>query len=265
MKTLLDSLSLEADSNHKVGVWKPIHIEHTATFEAINLPSRRYSKPLPDLAQWFVADVLNVPLDSIGTQLMTYHDLHLKATAVKPNLSVVEELNRLIDANCHPGVAPAIKETVKKAQEAAIAAAVEKATSEILSNRALISSDGNDSAPTYPYNPNKRQHQSNTIEPQKDYQQLAKKKGLSKQEAVALCVEAYEDVLTQVGEGKTFDGTAGFKNWAYRAATVVDCVRKCHGNCQASFAAANPTFTISRFKKCAAGATHGGSYGTGTE
>jgi hypothetical protein len=265
MKTLLDSLSLDsADSNQKVGVWKPIHIEHTTTFEAINLPSQRYIKPLAELAEWYVAHVLNVPLSSIGTPLMTYHELHRKATVIKPDLSVAEELRRLIDANCHAGVAPIIKETIKKLQEDAIAAAVEKATNEVLRNAALISSEQNDAtaAPTCPYNPSKRPRQHNTLEPMKDYQQLAKKKGLLKQEAVALCVEAYEDLKAQVGEGKTFNGTAGFKNWAYRAAKVADCVRNCHGNCQESFLIANPTFTISRFRNCAAGKEHTGSYET---
>jgi hypothetical protein len=108
----------------------------------------------------------------------------------------------------------------------------------------------------------KRSRQDNAIEPVKDYQDLAKKKRLSKQEVVTLCVEAYDDVKAQVVEGKTWNGTAGFKNWAYRAAKVVDCVRNCHGNCQESFLAANPSFTISRFRRCAAGKEHTGSYGT---
>jgi hypothetical protein len=267
MKTLIECLSLDAaDSNQRVGVWKAIHIEHSTKFDSINLASQRYTKPLPELAEWYVAHVLNVPLSSIGTHLMTYHELHRLATAIRPDLSVADELNQLIDANCIAGVATVIKGAILRAQEAKIADAVEKATNELLRNMALHSlrpAAAAAEAPAHPHNPpNKRSRQDNSIEPLKDYQQLAKKKGLSKQDAVALCVEAYDDVKTQVTEGKTFNGTAGFKNWAYRAAKVVDCVHNCHGNCQDSFLAANPNFTISRFKNCAAGIQHTGSYGT---
>ena len=264
MKVLLDSLSLDsASSNQSVGVWKPIHIEHITAFETLKLGKDQYVKPLRELAEWYVVHTLKLSLDSV--QSMSYHDLHHRATAIKPDLSLGDELRLLIDANCHPGVALAIKDTIKKMQEAAIAAAVQKATDEVIKNMALhLSSVPADAAAarTCPDNPNKRSREDNAIEPMKDYQQLAKKKRLSKQEAVTLCVEAYQDVKAQVVEGKTWNGTAGFRNWAYRAAKVVDCVRNCHGNCQESFVAANPSFTISRFGCCAAGTTHTGSYGT---
>ena len=56
-------------------------------------------------------------------------------------------------------------------------------------------------APISPDNHNKRSRQDTTIEPRKDYQLLAMKNGLSKQEAATLCVEANKNVKTQVVEG----------------------------------------------------------------
>ena len=129
MKTLLESLSLDAaDSNQRVGVWDPIHIVHTDTFEGLNLASQRNTKPLRELDEWYVAHVLNVPLNSIGTHLVTYHELHRLATAIQPDLSVANKLNQLIDSNRLAGVAPVIKAAIIESQKAAIADAVEKAT-----------------------------------------------------------------------------------------------------------------------------------------
>jgi len=162
----------------------------------------------------------------------------------------------MIDKNCAPGIARAMKEQLKRAQEAITAAALERRTVEMINNQVSI---GTEELPTY--EPNKRPRQENSVLPKRDYQTEAKPltKNNKGKELVALCVEAFEDIQEQVANGATLNG-APIKAWAYRAAKIVDCVRNCHDNDQESFLLANAHFKLASFKHCAAGETHSASY-----
>ena len=155
----------------------------------------------------------------------SYYELFNKACSFKPKSTVAEDLAKLIDNNCQPGVAALIKQTVQQALDAKVAEAVEKAKKDALSvvvaNRVSIGSEDSELL----VDSNKRRR-TNAVVPSKDYQALAKSvKGKSKQDKTKLaelCAEAVKDIKEQMEQGQLLDGP--FKNWAHRARDARDAV-----------------------------------------
>jgi hypothetical protein len=71
---------------HRVGRWEPIHMTALPSFDSLPLESRKYQKPLPALARWFVDKMCDG-----YTNDFSILRIHEKATGYKPALSLEEK------------------------------------------------------------------------------------------------------------------------------------------------------------------------------
>ena len=248
------------DTRHRVSEWQPIHIKTLDTFAALNIPSKRYIKPLVELADWYVFDKLNVPNDGTFGRL-TFLQIHERACAFVPDLASDEKLHKLLEQYLPAVALPTALSLINKSAQNQVIQAVKHNTeiqqaavaTAILPAAATPSPSSSEQNKCRKYNPEE------IVQCSKDYQKEANKLSVSKSKAqlLDLLQKAVQEILEQKQHGKVLQDP--LKTWAYKAGKVVKCLQACHSNNKESFLQANSSFTVSRFK-CSHGEAHSFSF-----
>jgi integrase len=243
LKTLLDNMGGHNPillERHRVGDWKGIAIDVVFHWSTINDMSKRNQRPLPQLAQYYLREVLQVHDDT----RLSLREIHERATKyVRPETKMEEKMKQL-KARVDPEAFEWIEEVVQLAGQ-------KRAREE--AGPAPSMTDGM----ATPASKKAKTGSISVSKLSKDYQGLVanrEAKKLTREEIVSLCVEATEEakkcIINEEGKsiGKLVDP---LKTFIYsRAAKVAQCVRVHHEGNVESFVEANPSFVVSRFGKC---------------
>ena len=80
------------ESLHAVSKWRPIHVEQTASMNAIITDSVRWQKPIDQLSAWYVRDILGIQVEAGGITPQFMMNCALRNTAGKSPLEKLREL-----------------------------------------------------------------------------------------------------------------------------------------------------------------------------
>jgi hypothetical protein len=225
------------DPSQKVGPYMPIYIKTLASLSSISneddVTNEAYSQTLDHLASWYVGTVLGVPnttdLSSIVSELCE--------KACQP--TVVEDADtELIYESMREHLPPGIYTWMKN----------------ILDRKLVNNSVArlNTSVAVAPVSP----EANNMVETSVDYRALFNTAG-TKAEKVGVLLLGYHEIREQVLAKKKLYGPN--KNWGYKAASVVACVKECHNGSATSFADSTPDFTLKKYT-CVNGLKHVASF-----
>ena len=262
------------DPRHKVGRFHSIRIETHHQYDALNMASKPYARPIVQLADWYVHDLLGIPRELFPS--MSIPALWKKAVGYHPDLSCETDYVNDLRQHLPPLVAKRIIDNIRKAQAAHLL--VERARIEevyLLAHSSPPSSGRRDlggtrvatvtpdsDTPIADSSPPAASHKRRTVNPEeavvgkRDYQMEAgaAAKRQQRKELVDLCCDAIKDIVEQKQNGKLLADP--LKSWANRASKIVKCIEECHGGSKDAFLQSNPTFTISKFSKCANKVSH---------
>jgi hypothetical protein len=258
LKTLMDRVNPN-DPRHRVGKWEPIHIKTLESYSAINIESSQYSKPLPELASWYVFDVLRVPRH---LQHVTFMQIHRTACAYVPDLSHEQKMKQKLAEKFSGEELDELLRLYNTSTDERVRAAMNpRATMESNENASntTLSTSSPTAVTTFDIDaPPSKKHKPNLedcVSCERDYQGEARK-ARAKEAKVKVCMDCVEDVKAQISQGKML--VDPLRTFTYRASKVSQCVQNCHGNDTKSFIAANPKFTPSSFNTCSKGIKHVG-------
>jgi hypothetical protein len=239
----------ENAERHRVGRWIAIHMKENDQFAALNAPSRRHIKHLPDLAVWFLYSVTgidaNVPISVL--------EIVRKASLYKPDITVAAELDNVLKRNLSPALYASASALIRKTKDLAVREALQ---SQPITNSSAAAS-------LVPLGlsgecARKRKHDAEELVKSGSYQNDAKKAKTHKAR-LTIFVEAVADVKAQVDQGKKL--VPPFKGFMYRAGKVVDCINVCHAGSIDAFLEANKSYSgPSNFEKCSNDVEHSGSF-----
>jgi hypothetical protein len=230
------------DPNQRVSPYQPIYVKTLSNFASIsrqgNVRQAMNRMSLPDLATWYVYHVLEV----------------------SPDLNLCDSVNQL----CTTAVtyqAPKIdKDEIFKVLHEHLPAGVYNWAKNILDQALYLSEvNGETTLPTeasvVPLPPSNLTLE-NTLVTSCDYQDLYNRTS-DKVEKVGVLVLAVNEIRHLKSQQKTLRG--GLRRWAHHAATIVQCVEKCHEGDASSFITGLGTsgFQLKKFK-CVNGLKHTG-------
>lgn len=253
LKALLDRISPN-DPRHHVGKWESIHISTLDTFASINIESSKYTKALPELANWYVFTILNVnPSDS----QVSFMHIHRLACAYTPNLTYEEKVKDILSKKLSPNELAEVLNLVNLGTNERVRAAMHTLAPAPTGNDSNSSKIVVQPFPIDIPNKKRKQNMENSVVCERDYQSEVKKNP-SKAAKVKICVDCNDEVKQQISQGKIL--VDPLRSFSYRAAKVAQCVKECHGGSIDSFVAANPRFAVSKFGTCSNNKKHTGSF-----
>ena len=249
LKGLVDREREDKD-RHKVGKWESTHMEHLNMYASIRVNSAKYRKPLPELADWYVGQVLGC---SSITATLTIAQIHARVVDYTPDLSEEEELKaflfrELSESKAELGMKLYEKSSAKRARAAQCSDASLIATSSerLIVNKSTFDPANNNSNKKCRHDPN------DTVEFARDYKsEFASARAASAK--VRIYVDTCADVRAQVKEGKILCEPG--KSFAYRACRVVSCLESCFAGNIDEFLADN-SGPLSKFKTCSKNVHH---------
>ena len=232
----LKSLMDPNDPHHQVGRWQPIHINTIESFTAINIESSQYTKPLPDLASWYIFNTLHVPC-SLDVSFMQIHRMAYVYSHSRPYTQgkVEKKLAEKYSGEEYDEMVSLYKSSVDECIQVAQnpPAAISDETSNTLSTStiqpttvSLLSIDG-PPAKKQKLNPKDFLIVSMIIKVKQA------KKVRAKDAKVKVCIECVNDIKQQISQGKIL--VDPLWSFAYHASKVSKCVKDCHGNDVESF------------------------------
>jgi hypothetical protein len=125
LKALLSKHKVNKDDpRHRVSEWEPIHITTLDAFEALNIPSKKYSKSIVALAEWYMYEKLDIPNDGQFGRL-TFYQIHEKACAFVPDLSCEQEYHKVLQHHIPAAILPSVLDLINKSQQARVMEAVQ--------------------------------------------------------------------------------------------------------------------------------------------
>jgi len=264
------------DPRHKVGRFHSIRIETHHQYDALNMASKPYARPLLQLADWYVHDLLGISREIFPT--MSIAQLWRKAVGHHPDLSCETDYIKDLRQHLPPPVAKRIIDNIRKSQEARLL--TERARFEEVYLMAqpgppsslrrsvggtpatTITVTRDTESPITDSSPPATNQRRRAVPPEeaivgkRDYQNLAGAAGKRQQrkELVDICCEAIADIVEQKQNGKLL--VDPLKSWANRASRILQCIEQCHGGSKDAFLQENPKFTISKFTTCSNQVNH---------
>ena len=97
LQALVERTPVDLDVDNSVGLWKPIHVKTHSSFSQLNISSRRFHRPLYQLAIWYLRELLQIPV-----QQSNISTICAKACRFKPDQSLKEKYMRILKSNFSP-------------------------------------------------------------------------------------------------------------------------------------------------------------------
>jgi len=232
-----------------------------SSFRQLNLSSRSYRKPLPELAKWYLRDLLQIP-----EELKNIASICAKVCKFFPDLTIKGQYTKILESKLDSADFQVCRDLIEQHLSAQTRHAANQAVAPTSTDSGLLpfaffqpptpgeeaEEDVNDNPIQPP--PAKKQKPADDImvfdrEYQKEFGVRPDKAG-----KIRILIGATNDVMTQVREGKKLPDIPG-RRWFYRAASVAMCVNECHSDSVDAFLLRNVGFNISRFQ-CSNGCKH---------
>jgi hypothetical protein len=237
---------------HRVGRWEPIHMTALPSFASLLLESRKYQKPLPALARWFVDKMCDG-----NTNDFSIARIHEKATGYKPALSLEETFKASLFEKLSPEQAEPLWLMYCEASASRVRAAqcllpTTGGTNDYNTNNRVVEAVEPES------NSSKKRKLDTNIDNENAVSFVARNfrdefiKTRDKGKKVQVYMDAVAEVQAQVRDGKELIDPV--KSWSYRAGRVALCVAECYENKIDEFLSAHPG-GLSKFK-CPKGCKH---------
>jgi hypothetical protein len=259
MKALMDRTNPD-DPRQRVGKWESIHISTLESFSTLNIESSKYTKPLPELASWFVYDILGI---SKSNKHVSFAQIHRTACAYTPDLTHEQKMKAILESKLSPQELAEVLALYKQGTNERIRAAMNPSSVATVSDSTpSTEAPQNESQSVEPFiidAPSKKRKQNvdDRVSCERDFQ-LECKKAREKPAKVKVCIDCDEQVRLQITQGKVL--VDPLRTFAYRAAKVAQCVKECHGSSIESFLESNPSFTPSNFGTCSKDVKHAGCF-----
>ena len=239
------------DPRHKVGEFQSIRIETHPQYEALNLKSKPYAKPLVELAKWYVHEKLGIATEVLPG--MSIPQLWRMAMDFTPDLSCEQNYLEALKQHLPPAVYKATVADINKSTESRVSLALSRyaevnnlATNASVAHALLpVGLHLATPSPSSGSNKRRKHDQDEIVVCKRDWKQEAAKRNLPKAKLLDICEKAIEEIVAEKEKAKIL--TDPLKTWAYRAAKVLDCLKSCHADDKTAFLEAHPNFTISKF------------------
>jgi hypothetical protein len=249
-----------------VSEWKSIHITTHDAFVALNIPSKRFIRPVTELADWYVHSKLGVPKD-VDINHFSISRIYRAACAFVPDLSSEQNYREVLEKHLPPSLLSGVLSDINKSLQNRIEEAMQRAyeVQALAGPMAALTilPAGAAGASIVATKPSPKASKSarnyngeDIIQCSKDFKAEASKRNLPKADLLCLLEAAVAEILQQKNEGKIL--LDPLKTWAYRASKVIDCLQSCHHGNKDAFLMANSGFTVSRFA-CSDGREHKGT------
>jgi hypothetical protein len=257
-----------------VGPFFSVRLETNHQFEALNLASKDFRKPLGELASVFTQKYLGIS-DAVLTE-SSIHSLCNSAsqyhTATDTSVDIAQVLQDALPLAEANRILAAISEQQR--------INTQKALSRMVESQNLAH------GPPTVSPPNKRQRLSGPVstppglpppipagaptpsigpahpsaphplECKRDYQAESKNRALTKAETLDLVCDCIKEISELKQAGQTLDSNCKLRSWANKASKVVVCLNQCHAGSRTAFLEANQKFTLTTFNICSKQVKH---------
>jgi hypothetical protein len=263
LQELAERTPEDATLDNTVGLWKSIHVNTHSSFGQLNLSSRKWQRPLAELAKWYIFDLLAIPNGWSSIAIVCGKVCHFE-----PDTTIKGQYTEILQKNLSPQVAQQVLALIETNTASVTRHAVQQASNSAASafdaptfallppEPAPATLQAADPASVTPPAPKRQRCENMVLD--RDYQEDLKRcKRADLAGKVQVCVDGAADIIKQSGEGKILPDNA-IKSWFYRAASIAQCVEQCHSNSIADFVRCNPTCVHSRFSNstCSEGKKH---------
>jgi len=236
MKELIDRIDA-GNPDHHVGEWKPIHVKTCHNFARINMKSAQHQQALPDLARWWLVDVVGLPPNF---KEMSVSSIHRHVNSFQPDLSVKAKINELLNNNVvDPTVRNELFNLIQAHNTETVMASIRNHPALLEQPAPAVGSRVKIAGKRKAVPDDKQVQLSCSCQAQ------SKEAGKDKKMVCVICVEAVKEAQEQVKAGKTL-ANGPLKGCLCRAGRVADCIAGCCFNDMDSFLQ-NNTCPLSQF------------------
>ena len=242
LKALLDRIDPKDTMSNRVGEWEPIHIKSSHQFANANMRSNQYIKPLPELAKWYILDVVKIPRNAPASIPFIYRNVLAFVPMPSSRQRLQGALAKVQDIGLRNEIESALSAVIVDATKKKAALGVQDDEPPALNAQSCDSTGHRKKRKALPDNENL------ITELSKEYQGLSSK-CKDKTAKIELYLAAVAETQHLV---KTKQMSLGdpLKSWIYKAGRIVDCVQNCHGGNIESFQTEHPKFQLKDFKSC---------------
>lgn len=262
------------DPRHMVGTFRGIRIEVHPQFEVLNRECARHSRPITELAHWFIHDQLGISPELLPRYSVL--ELWKKAIGFVPNRYNAQEYEEILFANMPLHMARKAILSINRVAASRVETEIHRysqlhtipgrvrphgpSASALTADSSLSPADAASpdsitaTSSDQPASKRRKHNPEDVVDCRTNWKEKASERKLPKLELVTICCGAIDEIVSQKDSGKTL--VDPLKTWANRASKVVACVKGCHANSKEAFVHDNPTFTISKFGTCSKGVKH---------